>query len=479
MLKTLLKRKETGGLERALGPLASGAIILGTMVGTGIFLKPGEVARDAGSVSVLAAVWLGAGILSLLGGMCYAELGAAIPEAGGEYAYLRRGFGPRIAFLFGWMHSVVARPASVAAIAAGFMRFVGFFFPVLAAPLFQAYSLPAWHGLRISPFTVTPAQLCAIAALVAITIINYLGVRLGGEVQVALTAIKVGALIAVICLVFLLLRHPHLSANTRPFWPTSIGWGTLQGFLTASAAAAWAYDGWNDLNLVGSEVKNPQHCFPRAIIHGVIFVIVIFLLFNFACLYALPYSSVAASQKITSDVLETVAGHGAAVWITAILAISALATLNSSILSGARVDYAMARDGNFFRYAAAIHPRFHTPGHALILQGAIASVMALTGSFESLTSLVMFGNWFFYGMAVLAMMRMRKTEPGLVRPYRTWGYPVTPIVFAIGAVSLSVSLWIARPIRSTIGVAAILSGLFFYRYWTRESADPPSAPAFK
>ncbi|MGD0731158.1 MAG: amino acid permease [Terracidiphilus sp.] len=480
MLKVLHKRSENGGLERALGPFASGAIVLGTMVGTGIFLKPGEVARDAGSVSVLAVVWLAAGILSLLGGMCYAELGASIPEAGGEYAYLRRGFGPRIAFLFGWMHSIVARPASVAAIAAGFMRFVCFFVPALNSSVFPTRSTLVWHGVRLLPIPVTQAQLCAIAAIVAITVINYLGVRLGGEVQIALTAVKVAALIAVLGSVFLFLHHPHLSTNLHPFWPSSLGWGTLEGFLTAMAAAAWAYDGWNDLNLVGSEVKNPQRNFPYVIIHGVLTVIVLFMLFNFACLYALPYSNVAASQKVTSDVFEKVAGYRAALWITAVLAVSALATLNSSILSGARVDYAMARDGIFFRFAGAIHPRFHTPSHALILQGAIASVMALTGSFESLTSLVMFGNWFFYALAVLAMMRLRKTEPHLVRPYRTWGYPVTPIAFAIMAVSLSLSLWIARPIRSSIGVAAVLSGLFFYRYWTREPVDPPPpVPAFK
>ncbi len=464
--------RERGTLERALGPSAAAAIVLGTMVGTGIFLKPGEVAANAGSFAVMAAAWVAAGLLSLFGGLCYAELGAAIPEAGGEYAYLRRGFGPKTGFLFGWTHSTVARPASVAAIAAGFLRFVEYFLPSLAKPLIRV-GLP-W-GLR--PLAVSQGQLWALGALVLMTGINYLGVRVGGRVQVLLTAIKVGALLAVLGSVFLLLRHPHLHANMQPLWPRAANWTTLEGFLTAMAAAAWAYDGWNDLNLVGSEVENPQVNFPRVIIRGVLFVIAVFLLFNFACFWAMPYSQVAASREITSRIFEIVAGHGAALWVTGIMAVAVLATLNSSILSGARVDYAMARDGVFFRWAAAVHPRFRTPGNALLLQCAIAGVLVLSGSFEDLTSLVMFANWGFYAMAVLALMRMRRQEPGLARPYRAWGYPVTPILFVIGAFSLSISLWIARPVRSTIGAAVILSGLFFYRLWVREASADPALPS--
>ncbi|MGB6133156.1 MAG: amino acid permease [Acidobacteriaceae bacterium] len=458
--------RSAGVLERALGPSAAAAIVLGTMVGTGIFLKPGEVAQNAGSFTVMAAAWVAAGILSVFGGLCYAELGASLPEAGGEYAYLRRAFGPRTGFLFGWTHSTVARPASVAAIAAGFMRFVGFFVPSLSAPVFSMH-LP-W---RFGVLALSRGQTWALVALTAMTGINYLGVRLGGRVQVVLTVIKVGALLTVLGSVFLLLHHPHLRSNVQPFWPHSPSWGTLEGFLTAMAAAAWAYDGWNDLNLVGSEVENPRTNFPRIIIRGVLFVIAVFLLFNFACFWVLPYGRVAASQQITSEVFEIVAGHRAALWITGIMAVSVLATLNSSILSGARVDYAMARDGVFFRCAAAVHPRFRTPGNALLLQCAIAGVLVLSGSFEDLTSLVMFANWGFYATAVLAMMRLRQSEPALERPYRTWGYPVTPILFVIGGFSLSISLWIARPVRSTIGAAVILSGLFFYRLWTREDAD--------
>lgn len=438
------------------------------MIGTGIFLKPSEMAGEAGSIAIVFAAWIVGGLLSMFGALSYAELGAAMPEAGGEYAYLRRGFGPVWGFLFGWMHSIVGRPASAASIAAGLLRFCAFLFPVVAAPLYTFhFHLPFFAGHE-SKFVFTWAQPLAVAALIVMTIVNYLGVRLGGQVQIALTFLKVAAVIAVIGAGFALV---HASAATfHPLWPSSLGWGTTAGFLAALAASLWAYDGWEDLNLVGSEIQHPERNIPRALIGGVAFVAVVFILFSAVCFYALPFAAVASSQHVASDVFESFAGRGAALWITLAMAISALGTLNSSILSGARVDYAMARDGIFFRFAAAIHPKFRTPGNALIFQCALASLMALSGTFEDLTSLFIFATWIFYGLAVASMIRLRRTEPDMPRPYRTWGYPVVPGLFVAGAIALTVSLWIARPVRSSIGFGLILVGLIFYREWRKRLA---------
>jgi len=440
------------GLIRGLGTSAATAIVLGTMIGTGIFLKPSEMAAESGSLALFFAALIIGGVLSLFGALCYIELGTAIPEAGGEYVYLRRGFGAVWGFLFGWMHSTVARPSSVAAIAAGLLRFCSFFFPVLMAPV------PIFHHLAI-----TWQQPVAVVALIAITYVNYLGVKVGGRVQVVLTAAKVAVVIAVIAGGFLLVHKP--AQNMNALWPSEFNWATMRGFLAALAAVLWAYDGWNDLNLVGSEVEDPARNFPRVILRSVLFVIVIFVLFSAVCFYALPFQAVAASQHVTSDVFASFAGRTAALWLTLAMGVSALGTLNASVLSGARVDYAMARDGLFFRFAAAVHPKFRTPGNALVFQCVVGSAMALTGTFEDLTSLVMFGSWIFYGLAVVAMMRMRRTEPDLPRPYRTWGYPVVPVVFVACAFTVSASLWMARPVRSSIGLVLILSGLIFYRYW--------------
>ncbi len=462
-----LDRTETQpGLVRGLGSWAAAAIVVGTMIGTGIFLKPSEMAAEGRSVSVVFAAWIAGGLLSLFGAISYAELGAAMPEAGGEYAYLRRAFGPVWGFLFGWMHSIVGRPASAAAIAAGLLRFWSFLTPAIAAPLYVFHLRLPFFPQQHSDFAFTWAQPLAVAALVLMTFINYLGVRLGGGVQVALTLLKVASVLAIIAAGFALAHGS--AANFHPLWPGSLGWGTFGGFLAALAASLWAYDGWEDLNLVGSEVRDPARNIPRALVGGVLFTAVVFMLFNAVCFYALPFGEVGRSQHVASDVVESFAGHGAALWITLAMVVSALGTLNSSILSGARVDYAMARDGLFFRMAARVHPKFRTPGNALIFQCALASVMALSGTFEDLTSLFVFATWIFYGLAVIALFRLRRTEPDLARPYRAFGYPLLPGLFVAGAVALTTSLWLARPVRSTIGLALILFGLVFFRYWQRQ-----------
>jgi APA family basic amino acid/polyamine antiporter len=457
------------GLVRGLGAWASAAIVVGTMIGTGIFLKPAEMAREGRTVSVVFAAWIVGAILSLFGALSYAELGAAIPEAGGEYAYLRKAFGPVWGFLFGWMHSIVGRPASAASIAAGMMRFAGFLLPVVATPLFTVHIALPGITTWIKPydFVFTWAQPLAVFWLVLMTGVNYLGVRLGGAVQVFLTSIKVVSVVIVIGVAFFS-ATPGAHAP-GPIWPTAFNGGLLTAFLAALAAALWAYDGWEDLNLVGSEVENPERNFPRALLGGVSFVALIYLLFSAACLKVLPFESVATSAHIASDVVQRVAGSSAAAWITVAMAISALGSMNSSVLSGARVPYAMARDGIFFKIADGIHPKYRTPGRALIFQGVLASLMALSGTFEELTNLFIFAGWIFYGLAVVALFRMRKTEPNLPRPYRCWGYPWVPGIFVAGALALTVSIWLQRPGRSTIGLLLILAGLPFYRMWTARS----------
>ena len=468
-------------LVRGLGAWASAAIVVGTMIGTGIFLKPAEMAREGKSVSIVFAAWIIGAILSIFGAFSFAELGSMIPEAGGEYAYLRRGFGPVYGFLFGWTHSIVGRPSSLASISAGMMRFLSFIFPVVAAPLFTVHiTIPGLTGwLKPYDFVFTWAQPLAVLWILIMTGVNYLGVRLGGAVQVFLTSIKIMSVVIVITVAFF--SAAPAARAPDPFWPdTSLGMGAiLTAFLAALAAALWAYDGWEDLNLVGSEVENPQKNFPRALVGGVGFVAVIYLLFSAACLKVLPFSSVASSLHIASDVVARIAGFGAAAWITWAMVISALGSMNSSVLSGARVGYAMARDGIFFKIADGIHPKYRTPARALIFQGILASLMALTGTFEELTNLFIFAGWIFYGFAVVALFRMRKTEPDLPRPYRCWGYPWVPGLFVAGALALTVNIWLQRPGRSSIGLLLILAGLPFYRRWNRSLSAARNSPGIQ
>src|SRR5271157_3891852 len=313
-------------LVRGLGPWASMAIVVGTMIGTGIFLKPAEMAREGRSVSIVFAAWIVGAVLSLFGALSFAELGAAIPEAGGEYAYLRRAFGPAWGFLFGWMHSIVGRPSSLSSIAAGLMRFLSFLLPAVAAPLFKVHiaipGLPRW----IAPydFVFTWAQPLAVLWIAGMTGVNYLGVRLGGAVQVFLTAIKVVSVAIVIGVAFFSAAGP--SHTPDPFWPAAgQSFGAISAtFLAALAAALWAYDGWEDLNLVGSVVENPQRHIPRALVGGVSLVAIIYLLFSAVWLKVLPIACVASSAHVGSDVLEHVVGHDAAARVTVAMVMSAL-----------------------------------------------------------------------------------------------------------------------------------------------------------
>jgi amino acid transporter len=440
------------------------------MIGTGIFLKPAEMAREGRFVSVVFAAWIIGGALSLFGALAFAELGAMIPEAGGEYAYLRRGFGPLWGFLFGWMHSIVGRPSSLASIGAGLVRFLSFLVPAIGGPIFTMHiALPGLtHWIAPYDFVFTWAQPLAVFWIVGMTGVNYLGVRLGGAVQVFLTAIKIASVAIVIGVAFF---APRAAIGTAPdpIWPSALTGGVFSAFLAALAAALWAYDGWEDLNLVGSEVENPARNFPRALVGGVSVVALIYFLFSAACLKVLPFAAVATSSHIASDVVEHVAGRGAAAWITAAMVISALGSMNSSVLSGARPTYAMARDGLFFKIADGVNAKYRTPGRALVFQCVLASLMALTGTFEELTSLFIFAGWIFYGLAVVALFRMRKTEPNLPRPYRCWGYPWVPGLFVAGALALTFNIWLERPGRSSIGLLLILAGVPFYWYWSRRT----------
>lgn len=451
-------------LVRGLGTIASTAIVVGTVIGTGIFLVPSSMARATGSVGLVFAAWILGGALALAGAFAYAELGAAMPEAGGEYVYLRRAFGPAWGFLYGWMQTIVGKPASIATIAAGFLRFTAFLVPAAAVPL--------WH-IRLpgeNEFVFTPAQPLAAALILFLSFINYFGVRLGGALQSVLTVIKVGAILAIVISAFALAAPTPRALSF--FWPETFSLGLLGGFGTAMVAVLWAFDGWNNVNMVAAEVTEPQKNLPRSLIGGMLLVSALYLAANAAYFYVLPLDRIQTSEHVASDVVQEFMGARGARWLTLMMMVSAFATLNGSILTGARVPYAMARDGIFFARAQEISPRFRTPGFALLLQGVLAAVLALTGTFEDLFSFFVFASWLFYSLTTVSVFALRRREPDLERPYRAWGYPWVPGLFVVIASLLMLNLFIQRPLRSAIGLALILSGLVFYRHWQRARPAP-------
>lgn len=448
-------RAATPGLMRGLGLWSATAIVIGDTIGTGVFLVSSDMARTVGSTALVFAAWIVGGLIVLFGAFCYAELGAAFPKAGGAYVYLEHGLGPLWGFLFGWMSSFLERPVAMATLAAGCLRFIGFLLPAVALPL-------AVGHVGSYAFTLTIAQPLAAAVIVGITAINYLSVRMGGAIQVLLTSLKVGTIVLIVVLGVTLGKH--LTATAVP--PiTPVGMGALGAFLTALVPAMWAYNGFNDLGDLGEEILEPHRNIPRAIIFGLITVGGLYLLANVVYFHVLPFAQVAQSQHVASDVVQSFAGHQGAVWLTLAMAISALGALHVVELTGARIPYAMARDRAFFHFALRLQPRFHTPSGALLLEGSVAALLALTGTFEQLYSLFIFAVWIFFALVALALIRLRRRQPELPRPYRTWGYPWTPVIFLVAAVALTVNLWLVRPVRSSLGLAVILAGVPFYYRW--------------
>jgi APA family basic amino acid/polyamine antiporter len=446
-------------LIRGLGLWSATAIVIGDTIGSGIFLVSSDMARAVGSAKLVFAAWIIGGLIVLCGAFCYAELGAAFPQAGGPYVYLNRGLGPLWGFLFGWMSSFLDRPVAMATLAAGFLRFVGFLFPIVSVPMFT------FHFGRYE-FTFTAAQPLAAALVVAVTAINYLSVRLGGAIQVVLTSLKVGTIAVIVVVGLFYGKQAAMHATPQV---THLGLGTIGGLLTALVPAMWAYNGFNDLGDVGEEIAHPQKNIPRAILLGLLTVAGLYLLANVVYFRILPFADLMQSQHVASDVVQSFAGSRGAAWLTVAMAISALGALHVVVLTGARIPYAMARDGVFFQFANRIHPSFRTPSGALIFIGVVAALLALSGTYEELYSLFVFAAWIFFALTAIALFRLRRLQPGIPRPYRAWGHPWTTLIFLAAAVALTVNLWMIRPVRSSLGLAVILAGVPFFYHWRKQT----------
>jgi amino acid transporter len=433
------------------------AIVIGDTIGTGVFLVTSDMARAVGSAMLVFVAWIAGGFIVLCGAFCYAELGAAFPKAGGPYVYLSRGLGPLWGFLFGWMSSFLERPVAMATLAAGFLRFAGFLFPVVGTPLFRGH-------VGSYEFVFTMAQPLAAMVVLVVTAINYLSVRMGGAIQVLLTCLKMGTILGIV-IAGVLFGGKHVVETVPVIAP--LGWKTIGALLTGLVPAMWAYNGFNDLGDLGEEIVHPQKNIPVAIILGLLTVGGLYLLANVVYFHTLPFAEIAASQHVASDVVQSFAGARGAAWLTVAMAVSALGALHVVVMTGARIPFAMARDGVFFSFAKRIQPSFHTPSGALIFLGCVAALLALTGTFEELYSLFVFAVWIFFALTAIAVIRLRRVEPGLARPYRAWGYPWTVLIFFFAAVALTINLWMGRPVRSSLGLLVIAAGVPFFYRWRR------------
>jgi len=432
-------------LPRVLGASQAMAIVVGTIIGSGIFLVPREMMRDVGSSSLVYLAWIVGGLLSLFGAMTYAELGAMLPYAGGEYVYLRGAYGDTPAFLYMWTWFAVAKPASIAAVTSGLARTLGVF--------------PAFHWLGASlpgPFPLLWSQVFAIAVTWFMTGLNYLGIKKAGDFQLVFTVLK-GILILIVAgLCFASATGSW--ANFTTSVPPAVG--GINGFMAALIATLWAYDGWNDLTMVAGEVRRPERSLPFALIGGLFVVGILFMATNAAIQYILPAAQIAASERPAVAALSVVAGPRGAGFVAAAMALSIFVTLNGTVMSGARIPFAAARDRLFFPQFAHIHPRFQSPSTSLVVQGLLSTVLLLfLSQFQQHFELAVFAEWLFYMLTATTVFVYRRRHPEYARPYRVWGYPVLPAIFVVCAAAVLVSSYASNLEGSLLGTALILLGL--------------------
>ena len=426
-------------LPRRLGLLDSLAIVIGIVIGGGIFVVPNLVARNLSSTPMILSVWIFAGVTSFFGALACAELGAAFPSTGGQYVFLREAYGPMAGFLCGWSMFLVARTAQVAWLAVALSLYVSYFVP-------------------LGPMA---SKLLGIAAILLFAAINYRGVSAGALVQKSFTFAKVVGLLIIVASA-LLFRGGPASAT-----PGTAAAFSLRHFGVALIACMLAYDGWVQVSFVAGEIRNPDRNILIALAGGVATCIIIYVLANLAYLRVLSIPEIAASDHVGATAAERVLGPGGGTLVAAIVLMSIIGTLNGCFLTSPRVYFAQARDGLFFPRFASVHARFQTPAFSIVAQAAWAIVLLLSGTYETLADYAMFGLWIFYGLMVLGVVVLRVKRPDLPRPYRMWGYPATPLLFLAVAAYFVGNTLMTRPGPSLAGLALIATGVPVYFYWRR------------
>jgi APA family basic amino acid/polyamine antiporter len=457
----------TGGeLTRGVGPWAATAVNVANMIGTGIFLKTRVMTCNVGSAKLVLLAWLIAGLLALAGTFSYSEIAAMMPEAGGDYVYLRRAYGRLVGFMYGWVAFAVARAGSQAALAVGLAIFMNV---ALGGALDRWHvGVALWGGL--SGLTLT-----ALAAIWIVALINCASVASSGRMALALTLAKVGLVLGVGIGAFLLadgswshLMGSGLSGSCEGV--ASSARGGIAGFGAAMLGALWAYDGWQNVAPLAGEVRDPQRNLPRAFVGGTLIVAALYLFVNVAYYYTLTPLQIAGvpmSSSVATEVLKRFMGPMAVSMMAVALMVSSFGALHASVLANSRIPFAMARDGLFFKSLVRLSPRTNVPIRAILAQAAWASVLALSGSYDALTDSVIFSSWLFYGLMTAALFVFRKRMPHTPRPYRAFGYPVVPMIFLLVTAALLINTFVAAPREALRGVAVLAAGLPFYWYWSR------------
>ena len=443
-------------LDRQLGLFDSTMMVVGIVIGSGIFMTTGLMADALPSVSLILIVWLLGGLQMLAGALTYAELGAAMPKAGGQYVYLREAYGSLPAFLFGWVAFIAYLTGTNAAIAVAVAEHLGSFYPSIST-----------HNIVIGfdYFSISGGQIFAISLILILSFINYLGILFGKWIQNVFTILKIGSILFFALAGLFISTGNHIDFSINP---TSMSIGSiLTGMGIALVAVTWTVGGWEYVTFAAGEIKNPKKNLPLALIIGTALILVLYIMINIAYLKVLPMDSLIGELKVGEATAKSLYGPGIAGAFVVVVIISMFGSLNGNILVGPRISYAMAKDKLFFSKAAEVHPKFHTPGNAIMIQGFWASVLALSGTFEEIITLVVFVNFMMWIAASSTVFVLRKKQPELERPYKVWGYPYVPAFFIIFSSAIMINTFFESPQQSLMGIGLTLLGIPAYLYWKK------------
>ena len=443
------------GLIRAIGLGSAVLIVVGTVIGSGIFLTTGGMAALIPSASLLLLAWVLGGVLSIAGGLTYAEMGAMFPRSGGVYVFLREAYGPLPAFLYGWSSLLVVISGSIAAVAVGFAEYLSYFVPVFSTSN-VVLALPVPWGT----FSISAGQLVAAASIAVLGAVNYVGVRSGNMLNVVLTAAKVAALAAIP--IMALIGGAVQPAFTPIVPPDTVR--PLASFGIAMIAVLWTYESWYYVTYAAGEIRNPQRNVPLALIIGVLLLMGIYVAVNVAYLHALTIDEMKGVTRIAEKAATVLIGAGGASFMALTVVVSTFGCNAAGLIGGPRVLFAMARDGVFLPAAGRVHPRYRTPHIAVAALTAWSVILALSGTYDQLFTYVMFSSILFSVAAGLALFQLRRTRPDQPRPYVAWGYPIVPALFVLGSAAFVLNTLFEKPVESIVGLGLLVTGVPVYWY---------------
>lgn len=453
-------------LIRQLGLFDSTMMMMGIVIGSGIFLTTGIMANSLPSASLILLTWAIGGLLIFAGAITYAELGAAMPDAGGQYVYLREAYGPLFGFLFGWKLFLVNMTGSIAALGVAFAEYFGYFVPSLSTQR-ELFGTTITLFDRGFFYSMSVGQIVAIVVILIFSLFNYVGVVFGKTIQNIFTIVKIGTMMALIGIGLTLGRGSSIEFSLNPSGLTYTQ--VLTGLGVALIAVSWAFDGWNNINYVAGEIKRPQRNLPLALLIGTAGISILYILMNIVYFYALPIPAMSGVIRVAEKSAASLFGTTAAGCVSVVVILSVLGALNGAIFAGARVTYAMAKDRLFFQRVGKLHPRFQTPAFAIGIQAIWSCVLALTGTFEQLFTYAMFIGVLFWVIAAGAVFTLRRKYPDLPRPYKTWGYPVIPLVFILALSGVLLNALIEKPVESLIGLVLTAIGIPIFYLWKRKT----------